>query len=70
MSDKTKRPDADVEEDSHQELQDPSMLGPEVALYASDLVLAYPTTLLTHLGKQDRKLPKMSALMVLCRRWT
>lgn len=60
-----------MEEDSQQQLQNPSrLLGLEDALYTSDLDRAYPTTLLTHLGKQDMTLPKMSVLMVLCRQWT
>lgn len=68
MSDNTERPVADMEEDSHQELQNPSRsLGLRDALYTSDLAFACPTTFLTHLGKQDMKLPKMSTLMVLCR---
>lgn len=59
-------------EDSHQELQNPARWsGLEDALCKSDLNLAWPTTTcLTHLGKQDMTLPKMSILMVLCRRWT
>lgn len=68
----TKRPVADMGEGSHQELQNPARWsGLEDALCKSDLNLAWPTTTcLTHLGKQDMMLPKMSILMVLCRRWT